>query len=193
MSTKQLTDQQLMELLETKKDEVLIIEHLKEDDVSSFLSFYNITQGSDEANLKDLHKLYKNWSRESMKLKEFKHYLNKTFKIDSNSIFLNKSKAIINQLLIDKLNAKEHSPMKSTIIHNKIETFLNHYQIKNGNIWTKGKELQALYKVYSNKGIPESKFYKLLQLYITTSETINNEIHFRIAPYEETKEDNKKR
>ncbi len=181
--SKQLSNEQLIELLESKKEEQIEMQHLQEDDVSTFLSFYNLTQGSDETNLKDLYKLYKNWSIEPIRFKEFKYSLNKTFKIESNSIFLNKSKSNINQLLMDKLNSKQRSPIKSKIIRNKVETFVNTHQIKDGNIWTKGLDLYKLY-TKSNSPIGPQKFYKILQLYITTSETINNEVHFKIASYE---------
>lgn len=188
---KQLSNEQLIELLESKKDEKLETQHLQEDDLSNFLSFYNITQGLDEGNMKELFKLYKHWSSNPMKVREFRYHLNKTFKIDSNSILLNKSKANINELLINKLNSIQKSPIKSKIIRSNIEKFLNHYQIKDGDVWTKGLDLYKLYIDLYNP-IGPKKFYKLLQLYITTSETINNEVHFKIAPYEK-EETNKTR
>lgn len=185
---KQLSNEQLMELLETKKDEKVDVIYLQEDDLSGFLSFYNISPGSDKIKINELYKLYKNWSKQPMNFKEFKKCSNKIFQLDKSTIFINQNKAIINQFLIEKLNSLEkYNTTKSKIVRVKIEDFLNHYQIKDGDVWTKGLELYKLFTKYYRTIGPE-KFYKLLHLYVTTSEIINNERHFKIAPYEKTKE-----
>lgn len=183
-NVKKLDNAQLLNLIKDTDKEVEDI-HVLNDDISNFLSFYNINPGNEKVSKRTLFKLYKAWTTavKSYKLTGFvQQLLRKQFEVDYNKIFIDKNQINIDVLILKKLETKPKKPRdRSDRYRERFERFLNEYDIKSGNTWVKSKSLYDLQKKYFPKHcFTPQIFSKLLKLYIKEHDYVNRCLYFRV-------------
>lgn len=182
---KQLDNTQLLDLIKENETEANH-SHILDDDISNFLSFYNIIPGNEKVAKRTLFKLYKNWSTslQPFKLQGFTLHLNKKqFTIENNKVLINQNEMNIDTLILKKLDEKYKIPRdKSIRYRQRLEQFLKDCEVKSGDYWIRSNRIYQLQKRYfTNKACFDSHvLIKLLKLYIKEHDYVNGNQYFRV-------------
>jgi hypothetical protein len=171
MPTKTLpNDADLAALLESLKKEDVVE---SDNDVVSFLSYFNIKPGTNLTSSWFLFKLYKGWSKTPLKRYNFSLELSKYLpRAHQTFLYIDKTSAQISKQLKDYLetNKKSRKHTKNPNYHRKMKTFLDRYQIKEGNYPIEGFILFHMYDCWSyqsrkEKPLTQKIFISLLKVF----------------------------
>jgi hypothetical protein len=160
----------LLNQITENNNKTVATEKVIEDNVLEFLSYYNITKGTEPVKRRVLYKMYKAWSKaQNYTAYYFGRRLAMFFQSDEQNVFIN-----VDAIDLTK-KAKEvfFTPETSSKYKNKnykiqIEQFINEYNIQDGKYIIQGSALYYIYedwaiktkkKILSNKDF--TAFFKL--------------------------------
>ena len=165
---KELTEEELLKALENQNEERSVIDH--EDDILSFLSFYNITNGNEKVLKKLLFKIYREWSDNPLKNPSFSSRISLYLDNDDRGFFVNQSSINLSVSAYNYLSQGKRDKLKTPKYRKHFESFLSFYDLKKGKEWVPNYVLYYLYDkwTYKNKSkraLSEDNFGKFLTLH----------------------------
>lgn len=165
-----LTEEELIELLNSAEDhpKAEIMEYT--NDVVPFLSNYSITPGDTRVSKKLIYSLYKTYSDNPVSQPEFTTKMG--LYIQHNSLFfkINKDQFAISQHIYEETKKREKT--KSLTYQKHFKWFLDTAEVKSGTKWIEGFVLFYIYKTFC-KGrrvhpkLGYTNFHKFLKLHFT--------------------------
>lgn len=166
----ELDIEELLKAVEQAPKEVIskkTAEEQVENKIFQFVMFYDIKPGYHKVPKRLIHIMYKYWSKEKMPRNAFTYEFHKVFtgKENTTNYFLNKSVAtLLKQHESDKPKKIDYT--KSKTYQKLFADYLNHYNIKPGNLYVECDLLYYLFDMFVTKkrraSIGFFKFFSLI-------------------------------
>lgn len=130
-----IPEEELLKLLETKKEDTTELVVDAPNDIFDFIHAYNLKPGDIPVPTSTLYRLYFKWSKTPLTPRQFKDRMIELFptKVSTRHYFLlDKSAIQIKLKTLEKINEQTRNPTKSKNLKAHYESFLNYYGIKAG-------------------------------------------------------------
>lgn len=166
-----ITDAELLSLLEDLEDGDLEIEPAFDSSVLSFVHSFNLKPGKDRVVKKQLHSLYKVWNKGLTKLsqKQFTNEITKYLGQDTHYYLIDKSLFTVADFIKTEKSRRGLDRSKSKTWHTHFTSFLNDTGLKEGTVFI---ELEILYFLYGQWAhytrktrLGSKTFLKILDIY----------------------------
>lgn len=144
----------LLKALESKDEDPKadwIQEFHHTEDVTPFLSFYNIKPGNELVQSKILYKLYKTWSKDPLRETQFNWKIKDYIEYKEGYLKLNIDALQVSNKVIDYLKEHTQNKTKSPSWKRHFDNFLTYYNIESGDNWVESYYLYHIYDLWTYK------------------------------------------
>lgn len=182
--TNKLTEEELKALLKELPEDNKDKQDLSKNDVLDFLSYYGLEAGSHLIPYKLIYSLYQKWSKNPLSDLSFKYQVSYYLATNNKGSYylINQDVLKLNKYLFNYLNGK--------LIQKKVVNyrphfinFINHYNIKTGNLWLEPEVFYYLYDLWmfnKKKKLNSVNISKLCSLHFPTKILKDQKTYFGV-------------